>query len=123
MFTARHTVISLLAAAALLAGASAAGASSPRFESPTSSLAGTTTPRQDLRGEQARDAARADQIAAQMRAFKPAPLMASKPAPSPAPSDNTPWAIIGISLFAALVAVGGAVMYVRAPRRNTLARS
>jgi hypothetical protein len=128
MFTPRRTVISLLAAAALLIGATTASArplydAPDRADSPTSSLAGTTTPRQDLRGEHARDAARADQIAAQMRSFTPAPLVAPKPAPAPASSDGTPWAIIGISLFAALVAFGGAVMYVRAPRRNTLARS
>jgi hypothetical protein len=78
---------------------------------------------QDLRGEHARDAANAGQIAAQMRSFKPAPLTAPKPAPAPAPSDGTPWAIIGISLFGALVVASGAVLYVRAPRRNTLARS
>jgi hypothetical protein len=118
----RRTVISVLTAAALLVGGTTASAQS-RGDAPTSSLAGTTTPRQDLRGEQARDAARADEIAAQMRAFTPAPLVAAKPAPAPAASDGTPWAIIGISLFAALVAVGGAVMYVRAPHRNTLARS
>jgi hypothetical protein len=79
--------------------------------------------KQDLRGADAQDAARADQIAAQMRSFKPAPLAVPKPAPASAPSDGTPWAIIGISLFGALVAVGGAVLYVRLPRRNTLARS
>jgi len=120
--TPRRTVISLLAAAALLIGATTASAR-PLYDAPTSSLAGTTTPRQDLRGEQARDAANASDIARQMRQFKPAPLVAPKTAPAPAPSDETPWAVIGISLFAGIVAVGGAVMYVRAPRRNTLAGS
>jgi hypothetical protein len=120
-----RTVISILAAAVLLAAAPAAGAHPLRDNSPTSSLAGTTTPRQDLRGEHARDAARAGEIAAEMRAFKPAPLVDPKPAPAsaPAPSDGMPWAVIGISLFGALVAVGGAVLYVRLPHRNTLARS
>ena len=122
MFTPRRTVISLLAATALLIGATTASAR-PLYDAPTSSLAGTTTPQQDLRGEHARDAANAPQITAQMRHFQPAPLVAPKPAPAPASSDGTPWAVIGISLFAALVAVGGAVMYVRLPRRNTLARS
>jgi hypothetical protein len=124
VFTARRTVISLLAAAALLMGATTANAR-PLDDAPTSSLAGTTTPRQDLRGEHARDAANASQIAAQMRHFEPLPVAApkSEPAPAPSSSDDTPWAVIGISLFAALVAVGGVVMYVRLPRRNTLARS
>jgi hypothetical protein len=122
VFTPRRTVISLLAAAALLIGATAASAR-PLYDAPTSSLAGTTTPRQDLRGEHARDAANAQQIAAQMRQFKPVPLAAPKPAPAPAASDETPWAVIGLSLFAALVAAGGVVMYVRLARRNTLARS
>ena len=122
MFTPRRTVISLLAAAALLIGATTASAR-PLYDAPTSSLAGTTTPRQDLRGEHARDAANARQIGAQMRQFKPAPLVSPKPAPAPAPSDEAPWAVIGISLFAALVAAGGVVMYVRVARRNTLARS
>jgi hypothetical protein len=120
--TTRSTFIALLAAAALLVGAATASAR-PLYDAPTSSLAGTTTPQQDLRGEHARDAANARQIAAQMRNFEPAPLVTPKPAPAPVPSDDTPWAIIGISLFAALVAVGGVVMYVRLPRRNTLARS
>jgi hypothetical protein len=122
VFTPRRTVISLLAAAALLIGATTASAR-PLYDAPTSSLAGTTTPRQDLRGEHARDAANARQIAAQMRQFKPVPLVAPKPAPAPAPSDEMPWAVIGLSLFAALVAAGGVVMYVRLARRNTLARS
>ena len=125
MFTARRTVISLLAAAALLMVATTASAR-PLDDAPTSSLAGTTTtPRQDLRGEHARDAANASQIAAQMREFDATPVVApkSEPAQVPASSDDTPWAVIGISLFAALVAVGGVVMYVRLPRRNTLARS
>jgi hypothetical protein len=124
MFT--RTAISLLAVAALLAVAPAAGAHPIRDASSTSSLAGTTSPAQDLRGEQARDATRADQIAAQMKRYqaaRPEPISAPKPAPAPAPSDGTPWAVIGISLFAALVAAGGAVLYVRLPRRNTLARS
>jgi hypothetical protein len=122
VFTPRRTVISLLAAAALLIGATTASAR-PQYDAPTSSLAGTTTPRQDLRGEHARDAANARQIAAEMRHFEPTPVVLSKPVPAPAPSHETPWAVIGISLFAGLVAVGGAVMYVRLPRRNTLARS
>jgi hypothetical protein len=124
VFTPRRTVISLLAAAALLIGATSASAR-PLYDAPTSSLAGTTTPRQDLRGEHARDAANARQIAAQMRQFEAMPVVApkSEPAPAPAPSHDTPWALIGISLLAAIVAAGGVVMYVRLPRRNTLARS
>jgi hypothetical protein len=118
----RRTVISVLTAVALLAGGTTASAHN-RADAPTSSLAGTTTPRQDLRGEHARDAARADEIAAQMRSFKPAPLVAPKPAPAATPSAGTPWAVIGISLFTVLVATGGAVLYVRASRRTTLARS
>jgi hypothetical protein len=53
--TLKHTVVAALAASAL--GASPALAAVDRFEPPTSSLPGTTSPRQDLRGEHARDAA------------------------------------------------------------------
>jgi hypothetical protein len=119
-----RTTISLLAVAALLAAASTASAHSNRFDSPTSSLAGTSEPRQDLRSPDARDAARVDEIAAQMRAFKPAPITAPKPAPAAAPSDDTPWAPIAGSIVLAFgLGAGAAVglMYLRRP--TTLARS
>jgi hypothetical protein len=119
-----RTTISLLAVAALLTGASSASAHSNRFDSPTSSLAGTSQPRQDLRSPDARDAARVDEIAAQMRAFKPAPITAPKPAPAAAPSDETPWAPIAGSIVLAFgLGAGAAVglMYLRRP--STLARS
>jgi hypothetical protein len=126
VFTTRQTVISLLAVAALLAGAPAAGAHTNRFQSPTSSLAGTSEPRQDLRGPDAQDAARADQIAAQMKGFEPAPITAPEPAPVAAPSDDTPWAAIAGSIVLAFGLGAGAaagLMYLRRARPSTLARS
>jgi hypothetical protein len=121
--TRRISFTAALVTVLLVCSTSAAVAQQDLRMPDTRDAAIAATQKQDLRGEHARDAARADQIAAQMRGFKPAPLVAPKPAPAPAPSDGTPWAIGGISLFAALVALGGTVMYVRAPRRNTLARS
>jgi hypothetical protein len=120
-----RTTISVLAALALLGVTSTAALAQQDLRMPdTRDAAIAATQTQDLRGPDAVDAARADQIAAQMKTFTPAPLVApAKPAPAATPSNDTPWAIIGISLFAALVAVGAGVMYVRQPRRNTLARS
>jgi hypothetical protein len=126
VFTHRRTFIALLAIAALLAGASTAGAHSNRWNSPTSSLAGTSEPRQDLRSPDARDAARVDEIAAQMRAFKPAPITAPQPAPVAAPSDDTPWTLLAGTLLAAFTLGAGAaasLMYLRRARPSTLARS
>jgi hypothetical protein len=77
---------------------------------------------QDLRSPDAQDAARADQIAAQMRAFRPPPFVTPQPSPAP-PSNDTPWAVIGLSVFAALLGTAVATLHMRQPRRNTLARS
>jgi hypothetical protein len=122
-----RTTISVLSAIALLGVTSAAAvAHSNRWDSPTSSLAGTAPPRQDLRSPDARDAARVDEIAAQMRAFTPAPITAPKPAPVAAPSDDTPWAAIAGSIvlaFALGAGAAGGMMYLRRARPSTLARS
>jgi hypothetical protein len=119
-----RTILSTLAAVALLGTMSTSAFAQQDLRMPdTRDAAIAATQPQDLRGPDAQDAARADQIAAQMRTFKPAPIVAQEPAPAATPSNDTPWAVIGISLLAALVAVGVGVMYVRQPRRNTLARS
>jgi hypothetical protein len=119
-----RTILATLAAVALLGATSATAVAQQDLRMPdTRDAAVAATQKQDLRGPDALDAARASEIAEQMRTFKPAPLVAPKPAPAPAPSDDTPWTVIGLSLLAALVALGGAVLYVRQPRRNTLARS
>jgi hypothetical protein len=119
-----RTIISTLAAIALIGVTSSTALAQQDLRMPdTRDAAIAATQQQDLRGPDAQDAARANQIAQQMRNFNPAPIVAPKPAPAATPSNDTPWAIIGISLFAALVAVGVGVMYVRQPRRNTLARS
>jgi hypothetical protein len=119
-----RTIISVLAAIALM-GAASADAHTLRSESPTSSLAGTTE-QQDLRSADAQDAARTDEIAAQMRAFKPAPALTPKPAPAPVSADETPWAAIVLALVAALglgAALAAGVMHLRHTRPDTLARS
>jgi hypothetical protein len=119
-----RTIISTLAALALIGAASSTALAQQDLRMPdTRDAAIAATQKQDLRSPDALDASRANEITEQMRTFKPAPIVAPKPAPAATPSNDTPWAIIGISLFAALVAVGGAVMYVRQPHRNTLARS
>jgi hypothetical protein len=121
----RISLTTAVAAALLVGGMPGAAVAQQDLRMPdTRDAAIAATQQQDLRSPDARDASRAGQIATQMKSFdatKPQPIPASKPAP--APSDKTPWAVIGISLFAALVAVGGGVMYLRQPRRTTLARS
>ena len=120
-------IVTTLAAIALLGATSTAAVAQQDLRMPdTRDAANAATQYQDLRSPDAQDAARADQIAAQMHVLdeadsKPAPAPASKPVP--ASSDRTPWAVIGISLLAALVAVGAGVTYVRRPRPSTLARS
>jgi hypothetical protein len=118
-------IITTLAAIALLGATSTAAVAQQDLRMPdTRDAAVAATQKQDLRSPDAQDAARGGEIAAQMKAFdetKPEPVPASKPVP--ASSDQTPWAVIGISLLAALVAVGAGVTYVRRPRPSTLARS
>ena len=121
-----RTILSTLAAVALLGATSTAAFAQQDLRMPdTRDAAAAATQQQDLRSPDAQDAARAQQIAAQMRDFEPAPLVQPKPAPV-APSDDTPLAVIGgtIALAFALGA-GGAfgLMYLRRPRPSTLARS
>jgi hypothetical protein len=122
-----RTILSTLAAVALLGMTSAAAVAQQDLRMPdTRDAAIAATQMQDLRGPDAQDAARADQIAAQMRAFTPAPITAPKPAPVAAPSDDTPWAAIAGSIvlaFALGAGAAGGLMYLRRARPSTLARS
>jgi hypothetical protein len=143
MFTPRHIHRSLVVcglAGALLASAMTTPAAARPIDQvvPTSSLAGTTsaTPRQDLRSPDARDAARADEIALAVKRFEavenvPAPerrywaYPKTEPvvtAQSPAPSDDTPWLPSALSIAAGLViaAVGAAeIRRIQVRRRRT----
>jgi hypothetical protein len=117
-----RTILSTLAAIALLGATSTVALAQQDLRMPdTRDAAVAATQRQDLRSPDALDATRANEIAAQMRAFKPAPLVTPKPAPQA--SDGTPWAVIGLSVLAAILGAVVAALYVRQPRRNTLARS
>jgi hypothetical protein len=120
-----RTIFSTLAAIALLGATSATALAQQDLRMPdTRDAAIAATQQQDLRGPDAVDAGRADEIAAQMRAFKPAPITAPKPAPAVTPSDDTPWAPIAGSIVLAFgLGAGAAVglMYLRRP--STLARS
>jgi hypothetical protein len=120
-----RTFLSTLAVIALLGATSTAAFAQQDLRMPdTRDAAAAATQPQDLRGPDAQDAARADQIAAQMRDFQPAPPVTRSPAaPATSPTNDTPWAVIGLSLLAVFIGVGVGVAYLRQPRRNTLARS
>jgi hypothetical protein len=120
--TLKHTLAAALAASALVAGPAVAkpmdngpAASGNRSEMQTGSLAGTTdqTPAQDLRGEHARDAARA-QIAPGQPTWPadPTPLLApaapAKASSSGGGSDDTVWLVLGIGLAGAGIVAGSA---------------
>jgi hypothetical protein len=136
----RSTTCRPLVAAALAAGLLAAPAAQARVAdegnrsaTQTSSLAGTVSPGQDLRGEMARDAARTDSQAAPVTAPKqdlrgemardaarPAPVVTTsgpvEPAPKtvPAGDDDGPqtWLIL-LGLTGAAIAAAGAAGAVR----------
>jgi hypothetical protein len=118
-----RTILTTLVTIALLGTTCATALGQQDLRMPdTRDAAAAATATQDLRGPDAVDAGRADEIAAQMRAFKPAPITA--PAPASAPSDDTPWAAIAGSIVLAFgLGAGAAVglMYLRRP--STLARS
>jgi hypothetical protein len=120
-----RTIISTLAAVALIGATSTTALAQQDLRMPdTRDAATAATQEQDLRGPDAQDAARADEIARQMRAFTPAPIVAPKPAV--APSDGTPWAAVAGSIVLAFALGAGAaagLMSVRRARPSTLARS
>jgi hypothetical protein len=122
--TLQNAILAALVALALAATPALARPAdhADRYDSPTSSLAGTTQPRQDLRGEQARDAARA--------AEQPAPRVvtegptaaakaiprAAKPIPAASHTDGEPWLVLGIVLGTAGLAGVAAVAATRHTR-------
>jgi len=122
-----RTTLAVLATVALFGLTSAAAVAQQDLRMPdTRDAAIAATQPQDLRGPDAQDAARASQIAAQMKAFEPAPITAPAPAPVAAPADDTPWAAIAGSIVLAFGLGAGAaagLMYLRRARPSTLARS
>jgi hypothetical protein len=128
--TLKHALVTALAASTLAASPALARPTDrvDRYESPTSSLAGTITPKQDLRGEHARDAARAAetntpfQVGQPTWPIHPAPAVpvvkAVEPAPAPKPDgDNDLWLVLGIGLAASGVIAGSAAGVARRTRR------
>jgi hypothetical protein len=109
MFPPRTTIRSIIActlACGLLATTTSAAAGCPTIPdgASTSCLTETTTtPRQDLRSPDARDAANAEQIARAMENYyesfsepvPTAPFTSSAPASTP-PADETPWLLISV---------------------------
>jgi hypothetical protein len=102
-------------AAAIAAGLLAAPAAQARVAdegsraaAQTSSLAGTVTPKQDLRGEHARDAARLTPVPMTL------PADPEKALPAPATDDDGPqtWLIL-LGLTGAAIAAGGTAGAVR----------
>jgi len=135
--TLQHTLVAALATSTLAASPALAKPADvvDRLDGPTSSLAGTTSPRQDLRGEQAKDAARAagttsprqdlrgehakdtaratgEQFAAGQptRPVQSEPVaMPTKAVPAPETgSDDGVWLVLGIGLAATGIAGGAA---------------
>jgi hypothetical protein len=133
MFPPRTAIRSIVACtlafgllATTMSGPAAARPIDARADAPTSSLAGTTDPRQDLRSPDARDAASpvpqdlrspdardaasTEQIARSTEAYYqsfgvPVPVAPfSSPAPVSPPADETPWLLIS-AVAAALAGV------------------
>ena len=112
--TLQHTLAAALAASIVAASPALAKPTDrvDRFDSPTSSLAGTTSPGQDLRGEHARDAARAAEMQVQpgQPTWPTDPVPVVKPAPA-APAaesgnDDDVWLVLGIGLAATGIVAG-----------------
>jgi hypothetical protein len=99
----------------------------PANEGRTSSLAGTASPKQDLRGEYARDAARAAETDTSFQVGQPTWPIHPAPAVAPAkpksiPAANTDggddlWLVLGIGLAASGIVAGSAAGVVRRTRR------
>ena len=136
--TLQHTLAAALAASIVAATPALAAPTDrvDRFDSPTSSLAGTISPRQDLRGEHARDAARAAEMIVPRQdlrgehardAARPAETQITgraadlaDPTPSPWSRPRTPrrrprpeagddvWLVLGIGLAATGIVAAGA---------------
>jgi hypothetical protein len=117
--TLQSAVIAALVALAL--AATPALARPDRYESPTSSLAGTTQPRQDLRGEHARDAARAAEQPQTAPVYwsydyeAPAP----HPATAAAPGDGKDGPAVGGAIVGGLILAAGAAVAARRRRVAT----
>jgi hypothetical protein len=95
-----------------------------RHDSPTSSLAGTTQPWQDLRGEQAQEAARAAEqptphvVTEGPTAMAKAIPWVAKPIP-PAADDDAPAPEIGGAIVGGLILAAGAAVATRRRRVAT----
>jgi hypothetical protein len=118
-----YAVIAALVALALAATpALARPIDSPdRDDSPTSSLAGTTQPRQDLRGEHARDAARAAEQPQTAPVYWSYDYQAPTPHPATAtaPDDGTDAPAIGGAILGGLILAAGAVVATKSRRVAT----
>jgi hypothetical protein len=125
--TLQHALAAGLAASVLAAAPAAAHQVDrvDRYDSPTSSLAGTVTPHQDLRGEMALDAARAaegtahvyvpPQQPATMRAVRPPAAVKAVSAPKTTGDDDV-WLILGIALGTTGIVAGSSVAVTRRAR-------
>ena len=109
--TLQHSLVAALATSALVASPALAEQTDRvnRYSSPTSSLAGTVSPQQDLRGEHARDAARAAEPQVEPRQpTRPIhPVSAAKPVIETGNDDDI-WLVLGIGLAATGVVAGSA---------------
>jgi hypothetical protein len=126
--TLKHTLVAALATSILAASpALAKPTDSVRYEAQTSILAGTASPKQDLRGEYARDAARAAETDTPFQVGQPTWPIHPAPAVAPAkpksiPAANTDggddlWLVLGIGLAASGIVAGSAAGVVRRTRR------
>jgi hypothetical protein len=92
-----------------------------RADARTSSLAGTTAPRQDLRSPDARDAANAERIALAMEQYYSTysePKPATAPA-APAP-DGSPWLLISVIAGGLALVLASTALIMRRRRPATV---
>ena len=107
--TLKHALVAAVAAGAVTASPALGKPTDriDRYGSPTSSLAGTTSPKQDLRGEHARDAARLTPMPVTLAPDTPAQPAKALPATKDDGGRATTWLIVLVGLAGAAIAAGG----------------
>ena len=124
--TLQHTLTAAVAASALATAPALAKPADYPYESSTSSLAGTTSPQQDLRSPDARDAAQPKAAESSVAPGTPTWPVQPEPLTRPVPpaesatgnggGDDSIWLVLGLGLGGAGLLAGGAAGLARHSR-------